>query len=222
VPRLLSIQVALPHFYGQEEAANEHDRPWTTAFFKQPITGPVLVSQLGLAGDGQADTKHHGGPDKAVLAYSADHWTYWQEELPHITWSGGAFGENLTVAGVGESAVCLGDIWQLGDVRFEVSQPRQPCWKMSRRWRVDDLARTVTQNGKSGWYFRVLEPGMIEAGQPLELLTRPHPDWTITRAQQVMYFEKDNLSAAKELAALPALASTWREVFAERVLKRET
>ncbi len=219
---LVSIQAAFPQSYGHEDAADEHDRRWTTAFFKRPIQGTVRIGPLGMAGDGQADLRFHGGPDKAVLAYSANHWPLWQQELPHIAWTGGAFGENLTITGLAESGVCIGDIWQLGSVQFEVSQPRQPCWKLSRRWRTADLARQVTHNGRSGWYLRVREPGEITAGQSIELLTRPHPTWTITRAQQLMYFEQENLAAATELAAIPALAESWREVFRARIAKRNS
>lgn len=219
-PRLLSIQVALPQSYGSDEATSDHDQPWTTAFFKQPVSGPQRVEPLGIVGDGQADLRFHGGVDKAVLAYSADHFPQWAAELPEVAWTGGAFGENLTLAGLSESSVCLGDVWQLGGARLEVSQPRQPCWKLSRRWRIADLARRVTQNGRSGWYLRVLNPGEIAAGHELVLLHRPHPGWTITRAQQLMYLEKDNLAAAAEIAAIPALAASWREVFAERLAKR--
>lgn len=218
--QLLSIQVAQPQTYGSDDAPDEHDRRWTTAFFKTTVSGAAQVTPLGIAGDGQADLRFHGGADKAVLAYSADHFPLWQQEHPHIAWSGGSFGENLTLAGCTEQSVCLGDIWQLGGVRFEVSQPRQPCWKLSRRWRIADLARQVTHNGRSGWYLRVLEPGELTAGQSCELLHRPHPAWPITRAQQIMYFEKQNLPAAAELAALPALAASWREVFAERVKRK--
>lgn len=219
-PRLLSIQVAQPQTYGCDDAANDHDKPWTTAFFKQPVTGPQRVELLGIVGDGQADRRFHGGVDKAVLAYSADHFLLWKKEHPEVDWSGGAFGENLTIAGLTESTVCIGDIWQLGSVRFEVSQPRQPCWKLSRRWGIAELAKRVTQNGRSGWYLRVLIPGEIVAGEDLVLLGRPHPEWTINRAQQLMYFEKDDVAAAAEIAALPALAASWREVFEERIAKR--
>lgn len=221
-PRLLSIQVAVPQTYGREDAANDHDKPWTTAFFKQPVTGPQRVEPLGIVGDGQADQRFHGGVDKAVLAYSADHFPLWRAEFPDFPWSGGAFGENLTISGLTESTVCIGDVWQFGSVRFEVSQPRQPCWKLSRRWRIADLAKRVTQNGRSGWYLRVLVPGEINAGEELVLVSRPHPQWTITRAQQLMYFEKDNVTAAAEIAALPALAVSWREVFEERIAKRKS
>lgn len=220
-PQLVSIQIAQPQTYGSDGAADEHDRRWTTAFFKQPIKGSVHVMSLGVVGDGQADLRFHGGPDKAVLAYSADHFPSWKQDVPHIDWSGGAFGENLTIAGLTEDTVCIGDVYQLGGVRFEVSQPRQPCWKLSRRWRIADLARQVMHNGRSGWYFRVLEPGEIKAGQTVDLLMRPHPTWTITRAQQLMYFEKEDLAAAAELAVIPQLATSWREVFEERIQRPE-
>jgi MOSC domain-containing protein YiiM len=219
-PIVVSIQVALPQTYGSEAAPGEHDRLWTTAFFKRPITGSVRVNELGLVGDGQADQRFHGGVDKAVLAYSADHFPLWKQKLPHIEWSGGAFGENLTITGLSEPEVCIGDLWQIGSVHFEVSQPRQPCWKLSRRWRVDDLARQVTHNGRSGWYLRVREPGEISAGDSCTLTSRPHPSWTISRAQQVMYFQKNDLAAAAELASLPALAESWRKVFQDRIAKQ--
>lgn len=218
-PTLCSIQIAQPRTYGSDDADVDHDRRWKTAFFKLPVPGPRQVGELGIVGDGQADLRFHGGPDKAVLAYSADHWPRWRGELPQVAWSGGAFGENLTIAGSEEGTICIGDVWQLGEVRFEVSQPRQPCWKLSRRWRIDDLAKRVMQNGRSGWYLRVLQPGEIEAGQSLELLARPYPEWTITRAQQVMYLEKKNLAAAEALANLPPLAESWREMFRDRLAK---
>jgi MOSC domain-containing protein YiiM len=156
------------------------------------------------------------------LAYSADHFSEWKQEIPHIQSSGGAFGENLTIAGLTEDTVCLGDVFQIGTARLEVSQPRQPCWKLSRRWRIADLARMVTHNGRSGWYLRVLATGLIDVGQPVELLDRPHPTWSITRAQQLMYFDKQNLAAAAEIAALPPLSTSWREVFQERIAKRNS
>jgi len=221
MPTLLSVQVAQPQSYGAEGASDEHDRPWTTAFFKQRVTGPQQVRELGIVGDGQADLRFHGGPDKAVLAYSADHFPKWQQQYPHIAWSGGAFGENLTITGCDETTVCIGDIWQLGEVRFEVSQPRQPCWKLSRRWRISDLARQVTQNGRSGWYLRVLQPGTIEPGQSFDLLERPHPEWNAQRASHIMHHGKQDIASAAALAALPQLAESWREVFEERVARAE-
>ena len=208
---IVSIQIGQPTDYLHEGHADGIQRTWTTAFFKQPIAGTVWASRTNLAGDRQADLVNHGGIDKAVLAYSADHYPFWRAhlnlpEMPH-----GGFGENLTIAGLDETGVCIGDTWQAGLVVFQVSQPRQPCWKMSRRWQVADLAKQVIENGKSGWYLRVLAEGELAAGTPLELIERSHPDWTVSRASAIFYHRRDNPAAAAELAALPELSTAWRE-----------
>jgi MOSC domain-containing protein YiiM len=168
-----SIQVGMPTSYGSEDAANVHDKPWTTGFFKQPIEGLVFVGKTNIAGDGQADLYNHGGVDKAVLAYSADHYPKWREELRLPEMPHGAFGENLTIAGLNEGSVCIGDIFRIGPVTFEVSQPRQPCWKLARRWRMHELTGLVVRNGRSGWYLRVLEEGWIEAAGHLGRAPQP-------------------------------------------------
>lgn len=114
-PILESIQVSLPRQYGQEEVADPMDRPWTTGFFKEPVAGAVRLRATNLEGDGQADLDHLGGPDKAVLAYSAEHYPDWRQSLGKPSLPFGAFGENLTVSGLAEAGVCIGDTWQVGD-----------------------------------------------------------------------------------------------------------
>ena len=199
--KLVSIQVGRPQKIGQGETA------WTTAFFKQPVDGSVVVSNTGLEGDGQADTKHHGGLEKAVLAYSTDHESFWWSELSAKVGPGG-FGENLSVAGVDEHSTCIGDQWSIGEVVLEVSQPRQPCWKLGRRWERKDLPKLVVQNGRSGWYFRVIQTGTIQAGAAITLRSRPQPEWTIIRANKVFY--GDNANDKKSLANVPTLSEAWR------------
>src|ERR1700684_3044472 len=140
---LTSLQVGMPRNYGFEDAADTHDKSWTTGFFKAPIDGPIFVGTTNLAGDGQADLKNHGGVDKAVLAYSADHYPKWRDELGMPAMPHGAFGENLTFAGLSEESVSIGDILRIDAVTFEVSQPRQPCWKLARRWRMHELVAAV-------------------------------------------------------------------------------
>ena len=220
MPQIVSIQIGQPTNYLDTRAADGREREWTTAFFKSPIAGRVFAGRTNLAGDAQADLEHHGGPDKAVLAYSADHYPYWREHLGIRDLPFGAFGENLSIAGLDETAACIGDRWQAGSVMFEVSQPRQPCWKMSRRWQIEDLARQVLANGKSGWYLRVLVEGDIESGMELELVSRPHPEWTVARASRVMHHEKGDLAAAAELRALPELAASWKTVLNDRCKRR--
>jgi MOSC domain-containing protein YiiM len=210
-PTLLSIQVGQPTNYGRDNAADPHDRAWTTAFFKTPTAGPVFVTRTNVAGDRQADLENHGGVDKAVLAYAASHYDAWRSELGMPDLPFGGFGENLTIGELTEALVCVGDVWLLGEVLFQVSQPRQPCWKLARRWRITDLAAQVIANGRSGWYLRVLREGWIEAGQDLTLVDRPHTDWSIAQANEVMHHRESDLQLASELASLPELSAAWRE-----------
>ena len=213
---LHSIQLGTPKDYGFEKAVDPHDLPWRTGFFKVPVEGPVFAGTTNLAGDGQADLINHGGIDKAVLAYSADHYPKWRNELRIPDLPFGAFGENLTIAGWSEESVCLGDIFRIGTATFEVSQPRQPCWKLARRWRMHELTGIVVKNGRSGWYLRVLEEGWIAAEMSVELIERPNPAWPIARANEIMHHGKMDLEATLELAVVPRLAESWVEELRER------
>ena len=220
---LASIQVGVPKSYGYEDAADPHDLPWTTGFFKSRANGPVFVRFMNLEGDRQADLKHHGGVDKAVLAYSADHYPKWREELGMPEMPHGAFGENLTIGGLSEESVCIGDHYRIGDATFEVSQPRQPCWKLARRWRMHNLTGIVVANGRTGWYFRVLQEGLIEAGMSVSLIERPNPEWTAARANQTLHQRGNDLALTLELAAVPRLSNAWvRELHERADLLRAT
>jgi len=201
------------------EKADVPLKPWTTGIFKQPIDGPVRLGWTNLAGDQQADLKVHGGPDKAVCVYSAAHYTYWRETLQIADFSFGAFGENFTVDGLDESNVCIGDTFRIGDTVVEVSQPRQPCWKLARRWQLKDLAVQVQQTGLTGWYFRVMQEGTVAAGMPIQLENSPHPTWTLARANQVMHHDKTDFSSAATLAAIPHLSASWRSTLENRVAR---
>ena len=218
-PTLVSIQVSPPRPFGTEGATDPMERPWTTGFYKEPVGGSVRVGLTNVEGDGQADLVNHGGPDKAVLAYSADHYPAWRWELGKPDLPFGAFGENLTVTGQTEQGVCLGDRWRLGAVRLEVSQPRLPCWKLARRWRIKDLALRLDRTGRSGWYFRVLTEGQVAAGQVWELEERPCPEWTVARANHLWLHDKSNLTDAALLAAVPRLAASWQEMLFRRLQK---
>lgn len=214
---LLSIQVGQPTSYGSEAALDPHDQSWTTAFYKTPIEGEVFVGSTNIAGDRQADTKHHGGVHKAVLAYSADHYPGWRETLGLPDMPYGAFGENLTISGLNEETVCIGDVFRIGSVTFGVSQPRQPCWKLARRWRLHELVAITVRTGHTGWYLRVLEEGLIQSGLPVELLERPNSNWSVARANQIMHFRRTNAALLLELAEVPKLSPVWVKELREHV-----
>ena len=151
-------------------------KPWTSGIAKTPTLKPLQLGLTNLEGDGKADLRHHGGADKAVLAYPAAHYPAWHStiDLPL-----GRFGENWTIAGANESDMCLGDIMDVGSARVQVSQPRQPCWKLSRRWNMPDLARIAQQKGWLGWYFRVLSVGTVQVGDAMRLVERTLLQWRL-------------------------------------------
>ena len=207
--RVVSVRVGRVLTLGDFDAPTAMGRPWKTAFIKEPVGGLVAVSQQGLAGDAVADPKHHGGADKAVLMYPADHYPFWREtlDLPEI--GPGGFGENLSVAGTVEADVCVGDRLKVGDVILQVSQPREPCKKIDRRWHLRGIAKTVAETGRSGWYCRVLEPGRLRNSQDVELLARPFPSLTVAAANRAVFAKPRGPSDA--LLACDALSAAFRK-----------
>ena len=213
---LVSIQVGKPQNLGTE--GDPTDRPWSTGFIKSAVAGSVWLGQTNLSGDGQADLVNHGGLDKAVCAYPASHYPDWYEDLA-LPMGFGAFGENFTVDGLTESVVCIGDVWAIGSALVQVSQPRQPCWKLARRWSVKDLALRVQQTGRTGWYFRVVCEGTVTAGDVLTLIERPEPSWSIARANEVMHHRKTDFALAAVLAGIPSLSASWKATLGARAEK---
>lgn len=191
-----------------------------SAIVKLPVPGRLAVGPHGLAGDHQADRVHHGGADKALHHYPFDHYDAWLMELPEraaLLHSPGAFGENLSTLGMTEANVCLGDVYRLGNALLQVSQGRQPCWKLNRRFGIDDMVARIVASGRTGWYYRVLETGEIGAGDRFELISRDWPDWPLARLWQVLFGQPVEADALGELARLDVLASSWRERAARRL-----
>jgi MOSC domain-containing protein YiiM len=194
------------------------DKEWTTGFFKVPIIGSTYLSYEGLLEDDQADRRNHGGSDKALCVYSNDHRDFWTEQLGDFT--DGAFGENLTIEGASEDDVYVGDIYKIGEeVLVQVSQPRQACWKLARRWKIKDLSKQVEVSAKTGFYFRVLKPGFIEAGQKLELVERG--EFSISFCNEICERDKKNYKASRRLAHYAPLSATWKDFFLARLANND-
>ena len=201
----------MPRQLGTPGSDDPNQKPWFSGFKKKPVTELVNVTFTGIQGDGQADLKHHGGPDKALLCYNAGHFPVWQKEFSRDQVTGGMFGENLTIDNLPEDKVCIGDSFAIGDVVVQVTQPRQPCWKLGRRWNEPLLPKRVIKNGFSGWYLRVLIAGTIEAGQGFERTNQPNPAWTVLRAHHTMYRKDASKTDRQELANLPEISEAWRQ-----------
>ena len=208
---VLSIQVGKAKSHGNAGAVNPLERPWRSAFFKEPVSGPVAVGPLGLAGDEQADRKHHGGPDLAVLMYCGDHYPAWSAEHGLASIGPGGFAENLTVTGCGEPDVCVGDRLRVGrNLVLEVSQPRQPCSNIDRRWRRQGVMAATVATGRGGWYLRVLQPGEVRAGDEVVLLERPFPGLTVAVANDAHYDRCRDRGVFEALLACPALTDGFK------------
>ena len=174
-----------------------------------------MVRQLNIDGDGQGDLAGHGGEHRAVFVYQIDSYHYWQRQLGRSDFVYGQFGENFTVGGLDEQSVCIGDSFTVGEALVQVSQPRAPCWKLARRWSRPDLPKRVVQTGRTGWYLRVLRPGLVEGGQPMVLVERPFPRFAIARVNGAAYGSPGDRDLAPELAVCPLLSHGWRRSFAE-------
>lgn len=191
-----------------------------SAMVKSPINGPVAVGTLGLDGDEQGDLRVHGGPDKAVHQYAQEHYPAWQSELgplPVLN-APGAFGENLASSGMTEHDLCWGDQVRVGSVLLEISQSRQPCWKLNDRFGVANMAQRVQHTGRSGWYYRVLEPGTLQTGDAFTLAARPWPQWSLARVMAVLYHQPFDAAVLTALAALP-LTPSWRRLVEGRLAR---
>lgn len=154
-----------------------------SGFVKSALAQPVRIGRLGLEGDEQADLSVHGGPDKAVYAYPATGYDAWQADFPDRAGQlvSGAFGENLTIAGLVEDDLCAGDIHAIGAARLQVCQPRQPCFKLALHFADSRMVRAMVRTGRSGWYYRVLDEGTVRAGDAVTLVDRPNPALRFTR-----------------------------------------
>ncbi|MBS0293343.1 MAG: MOSC domain-containing protein [Proteobacteria bacterium] len=189
---------------------------------KHVLNGSVRVGPLGLEGDEQGDPRVHGGPDKAVHCYAWPRYLPWRQELADhaqaqaLLEKPGAFGENFSLDGIDETQVCIGDQWQVGSARFEVSQGRQPCWKLNDRFAVPDMALRVQTSLRAGWYLRVLQPGQVRAGDDVVLRHRPHPDWTIARLLQVIAERDCTPDTLRQILTLP-LPPSWHRLFSRRL-----
>ena len=175
---------------------------------KSAVSTSHELGFTGLAGDGQADLKNHGGKDKAVYAYPLEHYPVWQAKLGRDL-PMGALGENFTLEGLLEGQVHIGDTFRIGTALVQVSQPRQPCFKLGARHREPQMPAWMIENGLTGFYLRVLEVGVVCAGDTLERTVQGERGITIVEANRVMHHDKHDLEGIGNLLAEPALSNSW-------------
>lgn len=185
-----------------------------SAIAKRAFAGPIAIRSFGLEGDMVADTKHHGGPDMAVHHYPREHYAGWSEWLGghEVLGCDAPFGENIVASGMIETDVHIGDRFRLGSALLEVSQPRQPCWKLEHRFGRKGMVKRIVTNHNCGWYYRVVEEGEARSGDSIRRVETGHRDWSVRRLFAGLYDPSQRASADElcEIAALDRLCETWR------------
>jgi MOSC domain-containing protein YiiM len=193
----------------------------TSAIAKHPVDGRRRITTLGLADDEQADLRVHGGVDKAIHHYPLDHYAAWRAEIAHpLLDAAGAFGENFSTLGWTEETIHFGDIVQAGSAVLQVSQGRQPCWKLNDRFDQPHMARRLQATGRTGWYYRVLEAGAIAAGDPLMVLERPYPRWPLSLLMDMLFQRTLDLELLRSASELP-LPPSWKKLIDHRLERNE-
>jgi len=215
--RLISVNVGLPR------ETKWKSKLVTTGIFKEAVEGRVTVNTLNIEGDGQADLEAHGGPSKAIYAYPSEHYATWRGELDDMELPWGIFGENLTTEGLLEDVVRIGDRFSIGTTTLQVTEPRVPCYKLAVRFDRPDIVRLMNQTGRTGFYLRVLEEGVVEAGDDIEPLGRDPGEVTVSNITQLHSgSETANARLMQQAISIAALGEGWRGYFEHKLKKLET
>jgi MOSC domain-containing protein YiiM len=202
--KILSVNIGLPR-----EVVWKHTRV-ETAIFKGPVDTPVALSRLNFAGDQQADLTVHGGPEKAVYAYPAEHYDYWRGELPGTPLSWAAFGENLTTDGLQEDTLCIGDVLRIGSAVLTVTQPRLPCYKLNIRFGREDMIKRFLLSGRSGFYFSVLSTGEVSAGDEINVVSRDPDHVSVADILHLYFGQTRDPNLFERAISLRSLPESWK------------
>jgi len=213
--QLLSVNVGLPH------EVEWKGRIVRSAIWKYPVQGRCRVRRLNLDGDGQADLAGHGGENRAVFVYQIESYRYWQEQLSRSDFIHGQFGENFTVTGLPDDAVCIGDRFQIGSAMFEASQPRVTCYRVGIRMNESRMPALLTGSGRPGFYFRVLQEGDVGAGDEITKVGEASERMTVAEINALLYSSSHPRELLERALRIEALPSGWRSSF-EALLKSQT
>ena len=194
----------------------------TTGIFKEPVNRRVMLRTMNLDGDGQADLTAHGGIYKAAYVYSTENYDYWKQELGRTDFAFGQFGENLTVEGMPEDEIHVGDVFRVGGALVEVTQPRVPCYKLGIRMGLPQFVKMFLASCRVGFYLRVLEEGEIGAGDVFDRVRADPERMTVREICRLLYFDPENLRGAKKALRIRALSPGWRRSFMERLAKSDS
>jgi MOSC domain-containing protein YiiM len=212
--RILSINVGLP------KEVDWQGKRIKTGIFKEPVSQGVMLRTLNLDGDQQADLKVHGGVTRAAYGYPSEHYSFWRSELPDVDLSWGMFGENFTTEGLSEDRVFIGDKFRIGEAEVIVTGPRMPCYKLGIKFGRADIISRFMASRRTGFYFSVAREGMIDTGEPIELINREQQDISVADITRLYAFEKNDVEGMRRAIAVKALPENWRGYFQHRFDKQ--
>ncbi len=204
---------------GQPREVLWKGRQVRTGIFKEPVAGRVAVRRLNLEGDQQADLNVHGGPNMAVYLYPAEYYAFWHEQFPEMELPWGMFGENLTIWGLLDESVYIGDQLQVGSAHLVVTQPRLPCYKLALKFGRDDILKRLLQTGYSGFYCAVLQEGEVAAGDPIKLLHRDKHEVSVLDIVRLEGDGSDDIDLLRRALAVEALPPSWRDYLIKRLAR---
>lgn len=209
------IQVTL--FIGGIRPLPDSGRP--TGMYKTRVSTPLELGRDGFVGDFQADRRVHGGPEKALHLYPAQHYARLAERFPDAAAQLviGSLGENISSIDLDENDVRIGDIWRLGSARIQVCQPRNPCWKIDERFASDGMAAFIAEHRLTGWYWSVVSPGVVAPNDGLEMDIKADDALTLADAMACWQAHRPDLSALEKLAATPGIARQWQQKITTRI-----
>ena len=185
----------------------------STAIFKEPVEGRVMLRNLNLEGDRQSDLSVHGGPTKAVYAYPSEHYPFWRQEFPGMDLPWGMFGENFTTEGMAETEINIGDKFRLGDALVMVTEPRMPCYKLGLRFGRSDVIRKFLNSERTGFYFAVLKEGEVGAEDELQLVDKHPGGLRVSDVTRLFAHDKQNQALLERALAVDALPESWKNHF---------
>ncbi|MEL6117411.1 MOSC domain-containing protein [Photobacterium sp. SP02] len=210
----LDTAIALAGLYSGKVAQRYGIR---TAMAKQAVSGKLYLSVTGLDGDECAEPKFHGGTERALHQYPLEHYAFWQQQFPDRDWPAPGVGENISTQGMTEENVRLGDRYQWGEAVIEISQPRSPCFKLSRRWELPEFSAVMQQTGRCGWLYRVITPGYVSSDEPLVLIKQGEDRFTVKRVLDWYFNDPMNLDKLRMLQECEALSVSWRNTVEKRL-----
>jgi MOSC domain-containing protein YiiM len=211
--KIISVNVGLP------QTIQVNGVSVLTGIFKESTTERLMLRQFNFDGDGQADLRNHGGEFKAVYAYPHEHYPTWQSELKRDDFRFGQFGENITSEGLLENEIFVGNVYRFGEALLQITQPRVPCFKLAIRMNDPQMTKAFMKAQRTGYYMRVLEEGMVGAGDKITLEVEDPQRLTIRDINNLLYFVPDKDLAAKAIQ-IESLAPGWRDSFEEMLLDK--